>query len=99
MQFLTTAEFKHEPEALNILGKLYYYGDGVEKDENKALSYFKTAAEKNVTDAMYNYAGILMKGDKASRAKGIHLIETAAKSGHALAMLHLGIFLRKKFFN
>jgi len=92
MQFLTAAEFKNEPEALNILGKLYYYGDGVEKDEQKAIGYFKTAADKNITDAMYNYAGILLKStDPISRTKGLQLIDAAAKSGHALAMLHLGL--------
>ncbi len=90
MQFLTTAEFKKDPIALNILGKLYYYGEGVDKDEDKAISYFKTAAEKNVTDAMYNYASVLLKKDKTNKIKALQLIEVAAKSGHALAMFHLG---------
>ena len=35
-----------EAEAQNILGKCYYYGNGVEQNYEKAVKYFKMAAEQ-----------------------------------------------------
>ena len=39
------------PEAQFSLGQMYYQGDGVVKNLEKALSWFKKAAAQGVTEA------------------------------------------------
>lgn len=50
MQFFTLAAQADEPYAYYYIGRLYYYGDGVQEDDTKAFSYLKQASEKGIND-------------------------------------------------
>ena len=45
------------------LGQLYYHGNGVQKDIQRAISYFKKAAENGVAEAAYQLGRIYETGE------------------------------------
>ena len=71
------------------IGKLYYLGELVHKDEALAIEYFKEAAYGNHTDGQYNYGVALFQNEK-DKGAALNLINMAALQGHTLAMFHLG---------
>ncbi len=48
--------------AQNNLGEIYYYGDGVLPDDNKAVRLFKLAADQGHAEALYNLGVMYAKG-------------------------------------
>ena len=73
------------------LGAMYLYGDGVEKDYAKAISYFKKAIKLGSTTAYY-YLGIAaMEGrgvvKDINEAKRYFKIASAAGDENAAEML------------
>ena len=46
----------------DLIGTMYYEGTGVEKNFNKALNYYKTAAKKNYPLALYHIGDMYFKG-------------------------------------
>ena len=38
-----------DPEAMNMLGKMYFDGQGVSKDDDEAVLWFRKAAEADLT--------------------------------------------------
>ena len=44
----------NKTEALNALGECYLYGKELQKDEKKAVEFFRKAANKGLADAQYN---------------------------------------------
>lgn len=80
------------PDAQYRLGTLYYYGDGVRQDTEKALHWFKLAASNNVPGAM-NFLGIIFsegEGVVVDKARSIQWFEVAAKFGDFHASSNLG---------
>ena len=61
-----------------------------------AISYFRMAAEKGVPDAEYALSQLYAYGkgvEKADDAQARHWLQEAARSGHDLAQIELGIWL------
>lgn len=50
-------------EALLELGFSYFKGRGVEKNEDKAIEYYKLASDKGSGNAAFNLAVMAMKGE------------------------------------
>ena len=53
----------NDPEALFILGNIYYKPLGVEQDIQKALGYFEKSAQGGFADAQYNLGVLYYKND------------------------------------
>jgi hypothetical protein len=51
----------------NNLGELYYYGDGVTKDYEEALSWFRLAADQDYHDAQHNLGEMYFNGQAVTR--------------------------------
>ncbi len=51
VKFFTTAYQTDDPVAAYYIGKMYYYGTGVEESDEKAFPYLKKASENDVKDA------------------------------------------------
>ncbi len=84
---------KGDAAAQNELGALYQAGDGVPRDEAKALSLYRSAAETGHTIAAYNLAfmydmGMAMARDRV-KANAWYL--KSAEAGYPPAMLNLGM--------
>jgi len=62
--FLELAQDVKQDEAHYFLGLLYFDGDGVEKDREKAIYHFKKAAKHHNVDA----ANMLMECESVSTA-------------------------------
>ncbi|CCK80558.1 tetratricopeptide repeat protein [Desulfobacula toluolica] len=82
----------HYGKAQYELGILYAQGLGVEKSEEIACSYFKSAAIDGVSKAQYTLGAnyIEGKGVEKDAEKGAFWIKKAAEGGHALSQFVLG---------
>ncbi|XP_064611851.1 secretory immunoglobulin A-binding protein EsiB-like [Liolophura sinensis] len=85
LHFHVTHGYAHlgYPEAQHQVGQRYLYGKGTEKHSEKAMQWFKKAADQGHAHASYNYAIGHLKGYKSDLRKGdAHkLIRHAASKG------------------
>ena len=51
-----------EGESMHRLGNIYHFGNGVDKDEKKAIEYYKMAGEKEHSEYIFRLADILLEG-------------------------------------
>lgn len=51
----------------NNLGDIYYYGDGVTKDYEEALKWFRLAADQGYPDAQHNMGEMYFNGQAVTR--------------------------------
>lgn len=81
-----------EPDACMQLAKRLMRGRGVERDYEKAVRLFDTAARAGDTDALYRLAKCYLKGIGCLKdpSGAVSLLETAARRGHATAAVRLG---------
>ncbi|HXW27722.1 MAG TPA: tetratricopeptide repeat protein [Xanthobacteraceae bacterium] len=88
---------KGDPKAMTLLGWLYANGEGVRKDDERALSWYKLAAERGDREAMFELAMFRLRGRGGPRDRdaAVVLLQRAASLGHIaasynLALLYLG---------
>lgn len=74
--------------ALN-LGLIYEYGKGMPVDNVKAMHYYQAAADKGVSKAMSQMAGIYFRNNDKKQA--VYWYEKAATLGDENAQYHLGL--------
>ena len=81
------------PEAQYNLGVIYYEGQYISRDINKAIHYLTLAADQNHPQAQYNLGFIYYKGQYISRDinKAIHYLTLAANQNLPEAQYILGI--------
>lgn len=85
------------PEVYCNLGVSYFYGNGVEQDEEKAVHYYQLAAAKGHRFGQYNYAVALEQGNGCAKDldKAIHFYTLAAEQhvDQAIdALIRLGVY-------
>ncbi|MBL7706851.1 MAG: sel1 repeat family protein [Taibaiella sp.] len=85
------SEIEKNEEAANLIGYLYYTGQGVQQDKSKAHEIWNALAAKGNVQAMLNL------GDVALDSKAFELVETAikwykkaAEKGDVYSMITLG---------
>ncbi|MBE6297706.1 MAG: hypothetical protein E7088_04315 [Bacteroidales bacterium] len=83
---------EEDAECAYLLGKCYFYGNGVDTDLAEAHKYFLESAKANNPEAQYvvytlYYEGL---GVEADTTKAIRWLERAANSGIDDAMIELG---------
>ena len=84
---------KKDPEAINSLGKDYYYGMlGLQKDTRKAFELYTEAAERGSLEALYNLgiAYELGEGVEQDETKSTEFYKEAAMRGHVDSRHNLG---------
>lgn len=93
----------NETEALSVaellqLGKKFYRGEGVEVDIEKAKQYYKEAADRGNSDAMNNYAWILIHQDsnQSNRKEAMSYFVKAVNQGNMLAMANYLKFIKEE---
>ncbi|MDD2370178.1 MAG: hypothetical protein PHQ90_12820 [Sulfuricurvum sp.] len=52
------AAYKRDPEAQFHMGMIYFYGEGVEKDIDKAMEWWRKAMKNGHVDAAYRLSEI-----------------------------------------
>ena len=82
------------PDTLNMLGRCYELGCGVEIDYAEAARLYEEAAAKGYDWAMFNLATLLFSGAgvRQSYRDALALYVRAARLGHAKAMTVIGRF-------
>ncbi|NNE36711.1 MAG: sel1 repeat family protein, partial [Gammaproteobacteria bacterium] len=63
IDYYNRAIAKGSMQAVSAMAKLYYQGNGVEKDLNKSLELYRLAAESGLSSAQNTYAGMLLLGE------------------------------------
>lgn len=68
-------------------------GSGVEQDDAKAAEWFRRAAEKDVVEAQYTYAGLLERGRGVVQdfAEAARWYRRSGKAGHARSAHNLAV--------
>jgi len=94
---LTTSAEKGDALAQFQLGRAYYRGAGLPKDEKKAVEWMEKAAAQGNTDAItsmgfFHAQGI---GVEESETKAVEWFRRGAENGSATCKLNLGLLLRQ----
>lgn len=93
MQDLQLQADNEVPTAQYRLGEIYYTGDGVPENLEKALKLFTQAAEQDLPEAQYSLGYMYDKGIGVTvdKQKSVRWYEAAAKNGVIIAQYNLGI--------
>ncbi len=89
-QWLEKAAAQNESAALYLLGGMWEAGQGVAKDEGKAVAYYRKAGDTGLYQGWVQAGKLLSKGDAARRTKGLELLRLAADADYVPAMFELG---------
>lgn len=83
--------------AMNNIGDLYYYGQGVPQDYSKAMNWYRRAALRESADAMNNIGGLYAKGQGVQKnySKAIKWYRKAATAGNNMAMESIGYLYKE----
>lgn len=82
--------------AMYSLGYMYYYGLGVEEDNDDAMTWFRKAAEQGHVIAMC-YVGYMLDealGFEEDDAEAVRWYKLSSESGYAIAQYNLGLMYR-----
>jgi TPR repeat protein len=92
MAWYRKAADKGHAAAMNSIGGMYEYGEGVARDDLQAAAWYRRAAEKGYAAAMYNLGVMYARGKGVARddAQAIQWYRRAADKGDADAMNNLG---------
>ena len=84
-------KFPDDAESEYYLGKAYYYGMGVEKDERKAFEYAKKSADKNNSSGLNLLGVIYLDGKYVSKNEELALnyYNKASNLGNTKAIKNL----------
>lgn len=90
--WLSLAADQGVARAQNNLGILYRVGNGVEKDQQRALQLFEAAAEQGEMNAQTNLAGMYERGEGVApdMAQAVRWYRAAALAGNPSAQRLLG---------
>jgi TPR repeat protein len=77
----------NDPEAMNNIGNLYFYGLGVKKDLKQAAAWYEKAAQLGFVLAQFNLANLDYDRNDLKQAARWYM--AAAQGGHAKAMYYL----------
>ena len=93
MKLYRRAADKGYAAAMNGIGSMYEYGEGVARDERQAAAWYRRAADKGYATAMYNLGVMYARGKGVARddAQAIQWYRRAADKGDADAMNNLGV--------
>ncbi len=88
-------------EAQYQLGRMYDVGDKLERDPQKAITWYTSAANQGYDEAQYRLALIYLYGMGTARnkSKGEELLTQAAKQNHPVAREMLPIYLANRSAN
>lgn len=86
-----------DAEAQFQLGRAYFRGEGMPKDEKKAFEWTEKSAQQENADAMTNLGFFYTQGIgvEKSEAKAVEWFRRGAEEGSATCKLNLGLLLRQ----
>jgi TPR repeat protein len=95
-EYLLKAE-EGDVDAQYNLGIIYYHGEGVPRDFDKALMWFHQAAEQNDADAQYTLGFMYGRGEgvEKDQKQSVAWFNKAAEQGHTGAQEILEKMIRK----
>ena len=87
-------ELAHEGDARaqGLVGFLYLYGNGVQKDRDQALNWYRLASEQGDAGAQSNLCAALSDENSADLDKAIYWCRLSAAQGYDGGLFQLGVF-------
>src|SRR3990167_3713778 len=87
----------NDKEALNDLGSLYFTGNGIKKNDKKALEYYERAAKQCYPNAQFNLGVMYEQGFGVEKniMQAIDYYELAAKQNYLPAQFNLAYLYEK----
>ncbi len=87
-----------DPAAQTLIAELYWNGLGIARDLNKAIDWYRFAAEADNREAQFAYAVILLRGKELPLDKelGEAFMRKAADAGHHRAQFNLAQIITAK---
>jgi len=94
---LRKAAEQGDPEAQFCLGVVYMNGQGVPKDEKRAVEWYRRAAEQGLSEAQLNLGNMYADGRGVAKDEvcAVEWYWKAAEQGSTEAQDSLGIFFEK----
>jgi S1-C subfamily serine protease len=80
------------PQAQNLLGRLYDSGRLVKRDEKIAIEWFRRSAVQGLAESQFSLAFKLFK---TSKSESISWFQKSAAQGYAIAQYYLGLLYSK----
>lgn len=82
-----------DPEAQYLLGKMYHYGQGVDRDYSAAVKWYRAGADQGYTKARRNLAVMYARGHGVTRDMdlAVRLFKQASAEGDDSAPMLLGM--------
>lgn len=82
-----------DPDAQYLLGRMYYFGDGVAENREEAARWHTRAADQGHAEAKYVLGLLYSAGDgvRQDKEKAVQLISGAAEQGLAEAQYAMGM--------
>jgi hypothetical protein len=100
-EFATTKEMAEEGNAISqlILGNCYYDGNGVLKDDVKAVKWYKKSAEQGIAEAQSSLGSCYCIGAGVLKDpfESVKWYRKAAEQGDATAQYWLGLYYHSGF--
>ncbi len=98
-EFMTAKEqaIHGDARAEYELGRRYEFGDGVNADAGKAVTWYRKAAEHEMAQAQYSLARMYMAGDRVAQnnKQAVKWLRRAAAHDYVLAKNRLGIMYER----
>lgn len=96
-QSLRQSAQQRNPQALFYLYLMHKNGQGVPKNNRKAMNYLQQSAELNQSDALFTLGTMYLQGEGVQKNsdKAFKLLEKATQLGHTKASVNLAIMYQK----
>ncbi|MEG1645800.1 MAG: tetratricopeptide repeat protein [Clostridia bacterium] len=77
----------------NMLGNIFYFGNGVEKDYKSALYWFTMSAKQDYSKAQYRLGNLYYygRGVNMDYDRAVEYYKQSAENGNSKALLELGV--------
>lgn len=94
VEYYEKAAQLHNRKAINALGDMHYYGQGVEKSDQLAVYWYKLGAELGDSDSqvMLGLCFELGRGVAEDKSKALELYRLAAEKDNRAAQNNIGVF-------
>lgn len=89
---------KMDGDSMFKYGRVYEYGEGVDKDLVKAKEWFERASSKGHAEAMAHLGLILLEEDEKNAHRVVELYNKSADLGCSIAQYHLGMMYKEGKF-
>ena len=97
-EFLIMADSREDDNLMYRIGKMYYVGCGVDKNEKKAIEYLEASGKLNNVNAQFLLAKIYMNSENPKIEESLKILNKLVDANNDMAQYSMGkIYLEGKY--